>query len=158
MRAVRAVLLAGFIVAMAGCGTTKTKENGADATQALQGVKDVVRAVINESFGPTDITVDEAMFGGEPCGPGKEFYLWTANVSPTTETGSTSIGALATALKAHSFYRLKRHEDWVAAVNESWGNKTTQVSLDITGMRADTRIEIKGTTPCVEKSSEILKP
>jgi hypothetical protein len=153
------LFLAALIVATAsGCGTTTTKGNTMNAEQALQEVKDVVRAVIDESFGTTEITVDKAMFGGEPCGSGKEFYLWTANISPTAEPGAQSIDALSKALLAHNFERLKRNEDWVAAINESWGNKTTQISMDITGMRENSRIEIKATTGCVNKTTTTLKP
>jgi hypothetical protein len=156
------ILLAGIIAAamgtVNGCGTKTTRGNTMSAEQALQDVKDLVRAVINETFDTTEISVDNAMFGGSPCGPEKEFYLWTINISPSSEIGAKSIDALSKSLLANGFERLKRNEDWVGAINESWGNKTTQISLDISGMRATPRIEIKALTACIDKALGSLEP
>lgn len=155
--------LVGIVVCfLSGCAGSSTKGstngNTMDAEVALQELKATVREIVEESVGPVELTVDRALYGGEPCGSGKEYYIWAFTISPTSKPGMDSLPSYSASLKAHGFKRLHRYEDWVAAVNEYWVNTSTKVGIDISGLRAKPVVMFRTTTNCVNKTTIDLKP
>jgi hypothetical protein len=161
-RRIMPALVGIMMCSLSGCEASaakvNTKGNTMDAEVALRELKATVKEIVKESVGPVKLTVDRALYGGEPCGSGKEYYIWAFTISPTSKPGMDSLPSYSASLKAHGFKRLHRYEDWVAAVNEYWVNTSTKVAIDISGLRAKPVVMFRTTTNCVNKTTIDLKP
>ena len=130
-----------------------------NAEESLKEVKTVIREIVTETFGDVPLTADETRFGAEPCGDGKEFYLWVVSFAPVeNKSGAESMMQLSKSLASRDFEVLRTNSDFVAVFNQAWGNKARQLGIDISGSRDKPDIEIQGMSACASKAAEKQLP